>query len=401
MTDNSKKLSELPVVTNAASTDRVLILRDPAGSPSTRTIAVSNLVSSIAYANTTVAGTVKVGNNLSVNATGFLNSVGTGNIFFTNNAISSNSSGVIVRGQPGYTVNIISNTYSRIMYNPNVSVSDSFTNGTSWVYAGPDGVGVEVYNGGNVLSAVYASNTGVVTLFGNSTYIPNKLQIGTASGYDFGNLALIQIDSSANTYQQIVIQNANSGTQASGDLVITADNGNDSFGYVDLGINSSNYSNATYGISGAGDAYLYSANSQLIIGTATVKDVVFHAGGTAANNRVLTVNTSAVTVNSAANLTVTSNTLNLGTSTISANGYTYLPNGMKMNWGKLVCNTVSQITFSSAFSTALVSLTVTPASNIYVGANTPYVFASNTTTANVYSGSTTTTNNVYFVAIGY
>jgi hypothetical protein len=180
MTDNSKKLSELATASNAASTDRLLILRDPAGTPSTRTIGVANLVASMSYANTTVAGTVKVGNNLSVNATGYLN---------------SNSS--------------------------------------------------------------------------------------------------------------------------------------------------------------------------------------------------------------VANLTITSNTLNLGTSTISANGYTYLPNGVKINWGKLVCNTVSQITFSNAFSTALLSITVTPASSIYVGANTPYVFASNTTTANVYSVSTTTTNNVYYVAIGY
>ena len=68
MADNSKKLSELPTASNAASSDRVLILRDPAGSPSTRTITVDNLTSSIRYANTTAAGVVKVGNNLSINA---------------------------------------------------------------------------------------------------------------------------------------------------------------------------------------------------------------------------------------------------------------------------------------------------------------------------------------------
>jgi hypothetical protein len=73
MADNSKKLSELPTASNAASSDRVLILRDPAGSPSTRTISVDNLTSSIRYANTSVAGIVKVGNNLSINATGYLN----------------------------------------------------------------------------------------------------------------------------------------------------------------------------------------------------------------------------------------------------------------------------------------------------------------------------------------
>lgn len=42
MTDNSKKVSELPTAANVAITDRVMILRDPAGSPSVRTITVNN-----------------------------------------------------------------------------------------------------------------------------------------------------------------------------------------------------------------------------------------------------------------------------------------------------------------------------------------------------------------------
>jgi hypothetical protein len=92
MADNSKKLSELPTASNAASSDRVLILRDPAGSPSTRTISLDNLTSSIRYANTTLAGVVKVGNNLTINATGYLNAeaggaANTGNFTFSNNIL--------------------------------------------------------------------------------------------------------------------------------------------------------------------------------------------------------------------------------------------------------------------------------------------------------------------------
>ena len=52
MTDNSKKLSELPLAANAALTDRVLILRDPAGNPSSRTITVGNLLATTMAANT-------------------------------------------------------------------------------------------------------------------------------------------------------------------------------------------------------------------------------------------------------------------------------------------------------------------------------------------------------------
>jgi hypothetical protein len=47
MTDNSKKLSELPQATTLASTDRVVILRDPSGSPSARTITAENLSNSL------------------------------------------------------------------------------------------------------------------------------------------------------------------------------------------------------------------------------------------------------------------------------------------------------------------------------------------------------------------
>jgi hypothetical protein len=99
--------------------------------------------------------------------------------------------------------------------------------------------------------------------------------------------------------------------------------------------------------------------------------------------------------------TIAANTLTLGTSTIAANGYSYLPNGLKMNFGVFVANTTSQVTFTSAFATAVVAISVTPANTVYLAANLPYVFTSNTTTANIYSASTTTSSNCYYLAIGY
>lgn len=99
--------------------------------------------------------------------------------------------------------------------------------------------------------------------------------------------------------------------------------------------------------------------------------------------------------------TIASNTLTLGTSTIAANGYSYLPNGLKMNFGVFIANTTSQVTFTSAFATAVVAISVTPANTVYLAANAPYVFTSNTTTANIYSASTTTSSNCYYLAIGY
>lgn len=47
MADESIKISQLPQASNAAQTDRVLILRDPAGTPSVRTINVNALAANL------------------------------------------------------------------------------------------------------------------------------------------------------------------------------------------------------------------------------------------------------------------------------------------------------------------------------------------------------------------
>lgn len=98
---------------------------------------------------------------------------------------------------------------------------------------------------------------------------------------------------------------------------------------------------------------------------------------------------------------VSSNTLTLGTSTIAANGYTYLPNGLKMNWGTMIVNTTSNATFISAFTTNAYFVGVTPInSGTYSGANVPNVPVVNNTGAQIRSLSTTTANTCYFWAIG-
>ncbi len=144
------------------------------------------------------------------------------------------------------------------------------------------------------------------------------------------------------------------------------------------------------------------ANTDLIL---LVGNVSSNATTYSVTPAVLFANVNATRINvSNANITtanVSSNTLTLGTSTIAANGYSYLPNGLKMNFGEFVCNTTSQVTFTSAFATAVVSISVTPANTVYLAANVPYVFTSNTTTANIYSASTTTSSNCYYLAIGY
>lgn len=98
-------------------------------------------------------------------------------------------------------------------------------------------------------------------------------------------------------------------------------------------------------------------------------------------------------------LSVTSNTLNLGSSSSAgANGYTYLPNGLKMNWGWVYCNSsIGNAIFTSAYSTECYVTTVT--GNTANASFVPFVVGQNTT-ASVIRTSDNTAINVYFIALG-
>lgn len=112
---------------------------------------------------------------------------------------------------------------------------------------------------------------------------------------DAGNTSSINVISgkgSINNYLQLNIQNRSVGSAASSDIVATADNGNESVNFVDLGINSSNYSNAGV-LGGANNAYLYSTGNDFIIGNATsAKALRFFTGGTATGNERMRIDGS-------------------------------------------------------------------------------------------------------------
>jgi hypothetical protein len=72
MADNIKKTSELATTNTASGSDRVVILKDPAGIPSTRTITFDNLANTI-YEKVLVPNTVVVSNVISVMSNGSSN----------------------------------------------------------------------------------------------------------------------------------------------------------------------------------------------------------------------------------------------------------------------------------------------------------------------------------------
>jgi hypothetical protein len=103
------------------------------------------------------------------------------------------------------------------------------------------------------------------------------------------------IAGSGNSYLQMNIQNRASGTRATADLVITANNGTDTVNYINLGINNSGYSDPAFGNGSGLDGYLFINGGNLDIGTATVGRVVdFHIGGTTLANQVVRIDSSGI-----------------------------------------------------------------------------------------------------------
>jgi hypothetical protein len=98
---------------------------------------------------------------------------------------------------------------------------------------------------------------------------------------------------SGNSFMQLNIQNRASGTFASADLVITANNGTDSTNFINLGINNSGYNDPLYNNATGLDGYLFIDGGDLGIGTRTPGKIIeFHAGGTTENKVISRIDAS-------------------------------------------------------------------------------------------------------------
>ena len=90
---------------------------------------------------------------------------------------------------------------------------------------------------------------------------------------------------SINNYFQMNVKNLSNGTNATSDLVATADNGTESTNYVDFGINGSGYTGSAIQTGVANDAYLISAgNDFYMVNSSANKSMLFLTGGTGVAN---------------------------------------------------------------------------------------------------------------------
>lgn len=111
-------------------------------------------------------------------------------------------------------------------------------------------------------SSIYqsGSSTVIINQDAATTANPEALYVWQPSTSSFN---VISGKGNLDNYLQLNIQNTNQGPDASSDIVATANNGNESVNYIDMGINSENYAGF---LGGPNDAYLYSAGENLWIG---------------------------------------------------------------------------------------------------------------------------------------
>jgi len=356
MANDAKRSSQLNVTNSVSANDRLLVLSNPATAANLQTITVNNFVNSISFSKL-------------VNGNSTLSFSNTGLLTFPNGGqLGANVEGD-VNGYDFYapaSLDYIGITYGPFPATGQSSYLNFYKENNSGANISSHGMVLQLWKGS-------ANNTLIPWVFGSNgslTFPDTTLQytaFNTNTSYTFSNV----ISHTANVSINATLSVNNE---------IAAGNGF--------------YTNSTFANSPSyGDGVVIdyvTGNGRISVGTND--GVTIYTGGVA-NTAMAVVNTTG--------LSITGNNLTLGSSLIAANGFSYLPNGLKMNFGHFICNTTSQVTFSNAFSTAVISITVTPANNVYVGANTPYVFASNTTTANIYSASTTTASNVYYMAIGF
>ena len=196
---------------------------------------------------------------------------------------------------------------ARTIIRPNTDVFEPFNSGLYY----QDIRGMTGGGGGSssATSVNYWSLNGetISPIVENYSIKANSLIVNNTNGMidalvAYGNL---------NSYFQFNIRNSNNGSSASSDIVATANNGNETSAYIDMGINSANYSEQEYNITGANDGYLYIKSGHLAIGTATVNKIIkFFVGGVTTSNEIFNVTTSGI--QSKANITASYFKLNEG-----------------------------------------------------------------------------------------
>lgn len=169
--------------------------------------------------------------------------------------------------------------------NPTVTKAATLTtartiNGTSFDGSGNITVtaAAGTLTGATLNSSVTASS---LTSFGSTpTLITPVLGVATATSLVIGTLGysptnfLITAQSTVNSFNQIILQNTNTGATASSDIIVNNDQSTDTIFYGDFGMNSSGFTGAQL-LNTPSHVYLTATSAPLDIGTTTAHGINF------------------------------------------------------------------------------------------------------------------------------
>ena len=130
----------------------------------------------------------------------------------------------------------------------------------------------------NVNAVTLTSASGV--FYGNTAGF-GALYAGITTGYAVQPQTPLQVSTNFNGYAQVNHQNINHGPLASGDFVVTADNGNANDTYIDMGMASSTYNFPGFPLIKPNDGYLLvtgnatTGGGNLVLTTGAANDIIF------------------------------------------------------------------------------------------------------------------------------
>lgn len=159
--------------------------------------------------------------------------------------------------------------------------------------------GLSAANGAFTVDGTTAdvNTTGELSVTGHSTFIATTFH--GANAESFANSAVltnpvIVFDITDNDYAQVAVHNASNGANASSDYIAYTDDGDDTSGWIDMGITSSNFNDPSFTITGAHSGYIFveapinaSGTGNLVLatgGNGTQNKIVFAAGGLQSDN---------------------------------------------------------------------------------------------------------------------
>ena len=244
-------------------------------------------------------GVVDLGGSLSL-TTNVANVIGG-----TGVSVSSSSGNYTINiGQPVGTANSVQflavSASTTIQATANISGGNVTTGGQVVATGNVTGsnlkASAQVLATGNIYGSNVIANIGLYST-GDPITGNGALQAGV-SGHTITSNTIAQFVGNTPTYAQINFENLNA--NGSSDYVATADNGNDSTYFIDMGMNGSNFTDPAYTIFAKNDGYLYTVGSSatgpgtagnLVIGSTSGVVKVFTGNTLTANLRTTTSST--------------------------------------------------------------------------------------------------------------